>query len=446
MPADPEWYAGISGEPVGPVDVAFLKKRIDEGAVTGETLVWREELTDWKPLSTFSELARLLPGAPIGKVSDPIALTRATEEAARASVREARDAAQVREAQAREAQAREAQAREAQARAGEQERKRELAEARAGEQAARNAEAERAREIVDAKAAAASATEKLEAASVGTQESTASASTAPASPMPGPVSIAPDSDELRAAGIPAGADRRGKGRGLHPMAYALVAMATAFGGVAAWFIFGKKATPVVAQIETQPGMGKANSRLAGSVKKAVAGSDQPASPKGSAIALKDGNGAPRDPGQWSGGKSTGNGISPKPDGTGGAAKLPPAPTPCTDPDDPFCNSGGPEGPRNTAGSDGQTGSGSPLTPSQVNSTVGKYSGSLKRRCRAMVTKGNAKVSASIRVSPSGSVSSVAVSGGSNVPGLAGCVRSRISNWRFPTAGASTTVNVSYNFL
>ncbi|MND00800.1 hypothetical protein D3C83_195370 [compost metagenome] len=64
----------------------------------------------------------------------------------------------------------------------------------------------------------------------------------------------------------------------------------------------------------------------------------------------------------------------------------------------------------------------------------------------MVTKGNAKVSATIQVAPSGSVSSVAASGGDGVPGLTSCVQARIANWKFPEAGASTTVNVSFNFL
>ena len=64
----------------------------------------------------------------------------------------------------------------------------------------------------------------------------------------------------------------------------------------------------------------------------------------------------------------------------------------------------------------------------------------------MVTKGSAKVGATIVVGPSGSVRSAAVSGGSKYPGLAGCVKSRIMNWSFPPSGGSTTINVSFNFL
>ena len=89
-PGPAVWYVGIAGEPVGPVDKAFLKGQIDDEKVTGTSLVWREELTDWKPLNTFPELRELLSAraplaaTPSDAASAPLALTHAKETAQKA--------------------------------------------------------------------------------------------------------------------------------------------------------------------------------------------------------------------------------------------------------------------------------------------------------------------------------------------------------------------------
>src|SRR5690606_34025377 len=115
------------------------------------------------------------------------------------------------------------------------------------------------------------------------------------------------------------------------------------------------------------------------------------------------------------------------------------------PDDPFCSSV--DGPSQKGPSSGESGSsGQGLSPEQLQATVGQYRGSLTRSCRPLVTQGSAKVSATVTVGPSGAVQSVSTSGGSEVPGLASCVQSRIRNWRFPTSGGTSTFNVSFNFL
>ena len=65
---------------------------------------------------------------------------------------------------------------------------------------------------------------------------------------------------------------------------------------------------------------------------------------------------------------------------------------------------------------------------------------MSRKCLSLVTgKGkSAKIFVTIKIAPSGAVSSVSASGGKDFPGLASCERSRVSNWTFPESGASTS--------
>lgn len=51
-----EWFAGISGSPVGPLSREALRGKIREREVDEETLVWKEGFEDWKPLGSFPEL------------------------------------------------------------------------------------------------------------------------------------------------------------------------------------------------------------------------------------------------------------------------------------------------------------------------------------------------------------------------------------------------------
>jgi len=68
-----DWfYATKDKAQAGPVDEAALQRMLEEGAITKETLVWRDGMTDWAPLSTRPELsvqgnrplAASLPGTP----------------------------------------------------------------------------------------------------------------------------------------------------------------------------------------------------------------------------------------------------------------------------------------------------------------------------------------------------------------------------------------------
>jgi len=54
------WHVAISDVPVGPIRREEVDKKIQTGAVNGESLCWREGFDDWRPLKDIAELASLL--------------------------------------------------------------------------------------------------------------------------------------------------------------------------------------------------------------------------------------------------------------------------------------------------------------------------------------------------------------------------------------------------
>lgn len=68
------WYAGIAGKPTGPMSAADLAKKVDEGALDRDALVWREGQDGWKPFHTFADLVALTVPAkaePPAQASEP---------------------------------------------------------------------------------------------------------------------------------------------------------------------------------------------------------------------------------------------------------------------------------------------------------------------------------------------------------------------------------------
>jgi hypothetical protein len=59
MPGD-EWFVGINEVPVGPIRLGEIRKRALLGAVTLDSMVWRDGLEAWRPLKTFPELVAVL--------------------------------------------------------------------------------------------------------------------------------------------------------------------------------------------------------------------------------------------------------------------------------------------------------------------------------------------------------------------------------------------------
>lgn len=54
------WHAAIKDVPVGPMTREELARKIEAGAVTAESLCWREGMDDWRPLGELPELSQLL--------------------------------------------------------------------------------------------------------------------------------------------------------------------------------------------------------------------------------------------------------------------------------------------------------------------------------------------------------------------------------------------------
>jgi predicted Zn finger-like uncharacterized protein len=67
-----EWYVGINGVPVGPVRLTEFRAKIQSGAVTGDSLVWREGFEEWLPLRNFPELNDILKSSTQSDRSSPV--------------------------------------------------------------------------------------------------------------------------------------------------------------------------------------------------------------------------------------------------------------------------------------------------------------------------------------------------------------------------------------
>ncbi|MBK8998288.1 MAG: zinc-ribbon domain-containing protein [Myxococcales bacterium] len=60
LAATDEWYVGINGVPVGPIRLSELRSKAASGAISGESLVWREGFEQWLPLANFPELVAIV--------------------------------------------------------------------------------------------------------------------------------------------------------------------------------------------------------------------------------------------------------------------------------------------------------------------------------------------------------------------------------------------------
>jgi len=53
------WYAGIGGQPIGPLTIAEISDMIDEGRITRSTLVWTSGMANWMRAGDVPEIAAL---------------------------------------------------------------------------------------------------------------------------------------------------------------------------------------------------------------------------------------------------------------------------------------------------------------------------------------------------------------------------------------------------
>jgi len=54
------YYFGIHGESVGPLDEPTIRSRIQEGAITKQTLAWCRSMDNWRPIEEIPELIETL--------------------------------------------------------------------------------------------------------------------------------------------------------------------------------------------------------------------------------------------------------------------------------------------------------------------------------------------------------------------------------------------------
>ncbi len=64
LPGQGQWFAGIGGAQQGPYDLAALGAQVRGGAVTRETLVWRDGMAQWTPAGQVPELGALFAAVP----------------------------------------------------------------------------------------------------------------------------------------------------------------------------------------------------------------------------------------------------------------------------------------------------------------------------------------------------------------------------------------------
>ncbi|MFI5307847.1 MAG: GYF domain-containing protein [Polyangiales bacterium] len=67
-----EWHVGINEVPVGPMRRDEIARKLGAGAISFDSLAWREGMDDWLPIGRIPELAVLLaPPAPVGLPPPP---------------------------------------------------------------------------------------------------------------------------------------------------------------------------------------------------------------------------------------------------------------------------------------------------------------------------------------------------------------------------------------
>lgn len=60
------WYMVFNGAQTGPFDLGALASKVQSGALTKETLVWKDGMAGWAPAQAQGELSGLFPSAPPG--------------------------------------------------------------------------------------------------------------------------------------------------------------------------------------------------------------------------------------------------------------------------------------------------------------------------------------------------------------------------------------------
>lgn len=225
-------------------------------------------------------------------------------------------------------------------------------------------------------------------------------------------------------------------RRMHPMAYALIAMAAVFGGVAAFVLLSPKPPAPVPQIvvlqqgPAPGGVGQAQPQPAGDSDAGIVEIQvgDPTSPQA------------RGP---LGGPWPGRSADPK---SGSTA----APLDTSGFGGPSTASGTPAGPSTSTAPPSGLGQ---LTQGEISGVVESNRAGIRKRCwqpaldaRAKGGPTSVRVSASLVIGASGNVESVSAGGGEAAfPGLSSCIAGRIKGWKFPPSSGSSPVSVPFFF-
>jgi len=64
IPQPVQYYVAINGQQAGPFDAAALRQKIAEGAVTRETLVWKQGMANWTAAGQVADVAMMFGSVP----------------------------------------------------------------------------------------------------------------------------------------------------------------------------------------------------------------------------------------------------------------------------------------------------------------------------------------------------------------------------------------------
>jgi len=64
LPQQDQWFAGVNGAQAGPYDVNGLGAQVRGGAITRETLIWKNGMAQWTPAGQVPELGSLFAAVP----------------------------------------------------------------------------------------------------------------------------------------------------------------------------------------------------------------------------------------------------------------------------------------------------------------------------------------------------------------------------------------------